>query len=534
MTRRVKLRRWQKEAFERLEASRPQDFLVTATPGAGKTTFGLVAMLHFLRERPDARLVVVTPSRSLKAQWAIAASRFGLELVHDWDGGRIPPDAHGVVVTYAQTGSRPGDVAKVAAGGGALIDEIHHAGSERSWGDGLAFALQDSALRIALSGTPWRRDANPIPFVRYTDEVAQPDFAYGYGRALQDGGVVRPVFFPRLGGAMEWVANDGSSMSATFDDILDHKGASQRLRTALTPQGGWLRAAIAQAHERLTEVRRTDPAAGGIVFAIDQDHARGVAKILHDVTGAPPVLAISDEADAHERLARFAHSDEPWAVCVRYASEGYDAPRLRVGVYATNVVAPLFWAQAVGRIVRWRPESGPRQASWMFIPDDPRLRELALSLAEQRTHVLRRREDQEEEDERERLLREPGDQMSLFAAVHAEADGEVRGDLMVADPWRVPAGEAADGDDPALEVELPPPPRAGAAPADGAPQQMDRGLLRALNSERVLMIAKITGLGHREVNARLNKVSGIVRIGEATRGQLEKRLAEADRWLTRL
>lgn len=532
MSRRVRLRRWQKEAFERLQATRPRDFLVTATPGAGKTTFGLVAMLHFLRERPEARLVVVTPSRSLKTQWAGAARHFGLELVTDWDGGRLPADAHGLVVTYAQVGSRPAEVAALAQGGGALIDEIHHAGAERSWGDGLAVALDGAALRIALSGTPWRRDANPIPFVRYDDEVAQPDYAYGYGRALEDGGVVRPVFFPRLGGAMEWVANDGSAMSATFDDTLDARGASQRLRTALDPGGGWLRAAIAEAHQRLSEVRVDDPAAGGIVFAVDQEHARGVAKVLHDITGTPPVLAISDEPDAQERLARFAHGAEPWAVCVRYASEGYDAPRLRVGVYATNVVAPLFWAQAVGRIVRWRPESGPRQAAWMFIPDDPRLRELALSLAEQRTHVLRRREELEEE--RECTAVDRADQLSLFAAVHSEADGEVRGDLAAHDPWRVPAGEPRDAEDPSLDVELPPPPRAQPVPETGEQRQVDRGVLRALNSERVTMIAKLTGLGHREVNARLNKVSGILRIGEATRGQLEKRLREADRWLTRL
>ncbi|HWH33637.1 MAG TPA: DEAD/DEAH box helicase family protein [Egibacteraceae bacterium] len=534
MTRRVRLRRWQKEALERLHATAPRDFLVTATPGAGKTTFGLVAVLHFLREHPGARLVVVTPSRSLKAQWAMAAAGVGLELVSEWDGGRLPPDAHGVVVTYAQVGSRPREVAALARGGAALIDEIHHAGAERTWGDGLAVALEDALLRVALSGTPWRRDANPIPFVRYTDDVAQPDFAYGYARALEDGGVVRPVFFPRLGGSMEWVANDGAGMSATFDDALDARGSSQRLRTALAPDGGWLRAAVAQAHERLAGVRADDPRAGGIVFAMDQDHARGVAKVVHDITGRAPVLAISDEPDAHHRLARFAHSDEPWAVCVRYASEGYDAPRLRVGVYATNVVAPLFWAQAVGRVVRWRPESGPRQAAWMFIPDDARLRELALSVAEQRTHVLRRREDDPDEDERQARLREPGDQLSLFAAVHSEADG-IRGDLAVADPWRVPVGAARDADDPALEIELPPPPRV-VSPGDGPDgvQTVDRGVLRALNSERVTMIARLTGLGHREVNARLNKVSGILRIGEATRGQLQRRLAEADRWLTRL
>jgi len=531
MSRRLRLRRWQKEALEQLDAAQPRDFLVTATPGAGKTTFGLVAMLHFLRANPQARLVVVTPSRSLKAQWAHAASRFGLELVADWDGGTLPVDAHGVVVTYAQVGARPDDVARLAAGGGAIIDEIHHAGTERSWGDGLATALEPAGQRIALSGTPWRRDANPIPFVRYVDEVAQPDFQYGYARALQDGGVVRPVFFPRLGGHMEWVSPDGSAMAASFDDPLDGKGSSQRLRTALAPEGGWLKAALLQAHERLQAVRAEDPAAGGIVFAIDQEHARTVANVLHDLTGAKPVLAISDEPDAHARLARFAHGDEPWAVCARYASEGYDAPRLRVGVYATNVVAPLFWAQAVGRIVRWRPESGARQASWMFLPDDPRLRELALTVAEQRTHVLRRREEDEALDEREAALRDPADQLSLFAAVHSEAEGDLRGDID--DPWRVPPLAGGDLDDPALEVELPAPPRA-AATLDGGDKPPDRALLRRLNSERVTLISKVSGMGHREINARLNSSAGIARITEATRAQLERRLREADRWLTRL
>jgi superfamily II DNA or RNA helicase len=457
-------------------------------------------------------------------------------LVTDWDGGALPRDAHGVVVTYAQVGARPDDVARLATGGGALIDEIHHAGAERSWGDGLAAALESAGQRIALSGTPWRRDANPIPFVRYVDEVAQPDYQYGYARALQDGGVVRPVFFPRLGGHMEWVATDGGAMAATFDDPLDGKGSSQRLRTALAPEGGWLKAALVQAHERLRAVRADDPGAGGIVFAIDQDHARTVANVLHDLTGAKPVLAISDELDAHARLARFAHGDEPWAVCVRYASEGYDAPRLRVGVYATNVVAPLFWAQAVGRIVRWRPESGARQASWMFLPDDPRLRELALTVAEQRTHVLRRREEDEPLDEREAAARE-ADQLSLFAAVHSEAEGDLRGDQPGslagpgADPWRVPPMGSGDVDDPALEVELPPPPRA-AAPAE-ADRPPDRALLRRLNSERVTLISKVSGMGHREINARLNNAAGIARITEATRAQLERRLREADRWLTR-
>lgn len=538
MTRRLRLRRWQRDALDALAGTRDPDFMAVATPGAGKTTFGLVAMLHHLREHPAARLVVVTPSRSLKAQWAAAAARLGLDLVADWDGGALPADAHGVVVTYAQVGARPADVARVAAGGGALIDEIHHAGAERTWGDGLLAGLGAAGLRVALSGTLWRGDQNPIPFVRYdADGTACPDFRYGYEQALRDGGVVRPAFFASLGGSMEWIGHDGSANAASFDDPLDAQGRSQRLRTALAADGGWLRDALTQAHRRLLDLRADDPDAGGIVFAMDQEHARAVAAVLAEVSGTRPVLAISDEPDAHRRLATFAHSTTPWAVCVRYASEGYDAPRLRVGVYATNVVAPLFWAQALGRIVRWRPQSGPRQSAWMYLPADPRLRELAASLRTLRVHSLRQREDDVDDplDERDEVAAD-ADQLSLFAAVSSRADGEVRehGPLALDTVEDLPVhGLALDDGDPSLEVDLPPPPRGRAATANGDGGH-DRVTLRRANSHRVTTIARLSGLGHREINARLNKTVGITKITTATVPQLQRRVAEADRWIARL
>ena len=37
---------------------------------------------------------------------------------------------------------------------------------------------------------------------------------------LADRRVVRPVYFPRTNGHMEWAAPDGSLHSATFDDAL--------------------------------------------------------------------------------------------------------------------------------------------------------------------------------------------------------------------------------------------------------------------------------------------------------------------------
>ena len=76
--------------------------------------------------------------------------------------------------------------------------------------------------------------------LRYDDDgLAQADVEYGYADAMRDGGVVRPVHFPRTDGEMEWVASDGTLARATFQDALDGVAASQRLRTALSAADGF-------------------------------------------------------------------------------------------------------------------------------------------------------------------------------------------------------------------------------------------------------------------------------------------------------
>ena len=82
---------------------------------------------------------------------------------------------------------------------------------------------------------------------------------------------------------MEWTAPDGSLQAASFDDALDQARSSQRLRTALSLEGEWLPAVLRTAVSQLEVLRRDQPDAGGLVIAIDQDHARGIAAMLRDV-----------------------------------------------------------------------------------------------------------------------------------------------------------------------------------------------------------------------------------------------------------
>ena len=92
VNRTVRLRPWQHAALTRFGAAARPDFLAVATPGAGKTTFALVAARMALAERP-APVVVVTPTAHLKTQWAQAAARLDLHLDPAWSAadGTLPP-----------------------------------------------------------------------------------------------------------------------------------------------------------------------------------------------------------------------------------------------------------------------------------------------------------------------------------------------------------------------------------------------------------------------------------------------------------
>jgi superfamily II DNA or RNA helicase len=56
------LRAWQRRAITKYLTSRPQDFLAVATPGAGKTVFGLRVASELLADRVVERVTIVTPT----------------------------------------------------------------------------------------------------------------------------------------------------------------------------------------------------------------------------------------------------------------------------------------------------------------------------------------------------------------------------------------------------------------------------------------------------------------------------------------
>jgi superfamily II DNA or RNA helicase len=253
------------------------------------------------------------------------------------------------------------------------------------------------------------------------------DYTYGYGSALSDG-VVRPVIFLSYSGNMRWRTKAGDEIAARLGEPMTKDAISQAWRTALDPRGEWMPSVLRAADQRLTEVRKGIPDAGALVIASDQDSARAYAKTLKELTGELPTIVLSDEKDGSKKIAEYAASDKRWMVAVRMVSEGVDVPRLAVGVYATTISTPLFFAQAIGRFVRARTRG---ETASVFLPSVPHLLGFANEMEVARDHVLKRKE------------REDGDMFAPEDALMAAANATESASAEEAKgPWEALGSEA--------------------------------------------------------------------------------------------
>jgi superfamily II DNA or RNA helicase len=506
------LRAWQEAAVATLRGHESTSFLASATPAAGKTTFGLRVAHEMLSAGRVQRVVVAAPTTHICRQWAADAARYGIDLEPNRPNsdGREPADRHGVAVTYQTIAAGPGTHRGGCASRATLLiaDEPHHMGEHAAWGSRAQDAFEAARFRLLLSGTPFRSDSNPIPWVTYdADGISQADYAYGYTDALLDG-VCRPITFQPFDGEMEWMS-DGRRRHASFATVIPRAEDARRLRTALDPDGDWMTEVLRDADARLSAVRASGHReAGGLVIAADKEHAARIAERLERVAVERPEVVTSDEPDASARIAAFSAGQRRWLVSVLMVSEGVDIPRLRVGVYATAARTELFFRQVIGRFVRRTP-APKAQMSYLLMPADMRLKALAARIEEERNHALDRMADG---GPRTAELPERGE-ASQFHALSSSAylDEAI-------------TSFTAPGDELQLFYEQatsPPPPAVRRPPSAVSPfEQRER--LRDRRARLVADLSKITGEPHKTIHARLNRATGATSVSAATADQLER------------
>jgi len=572
------LRAWQRVALDRYRVASGaggRDFLAVATPGAGKTTFALTVAAELLAAGVVTAVSVVAPTEHLKRQWAEAAAGAGISLDPNFrnSAGATSRDYTGVALTYAQVAAHPAlHLARTKARRTLVIlDEVHHAGDALSWGDAVREAFTPAVRRLALTGTPFRSDVNPIPFVTYLPDAdgvmrSVSDSSYGYSEALRDG-VVRPVIFLAYSGEMSWRTSAGAELTARLGEPLTNEQTAAAWRTALDPKGNWIPAVLAAADTRLTQVRRGGmPDAGGLVIATDHAGARAYAALLRRISGTEPTVVLSDDPTASDRIEAFRRSDARWMVAVRMVSEGVDVPRLAVGVYATSVATPLFFAQAVGRFVRGR---GKAETASVFLPSVPVLLDLAGQMEVQRDHALDKplREPEGFDDDALREANRRRDTTdkpdSPFTAL--ESNAELDRVIFDGGEFGAPAaaGSAEEEDFLGLPGLLEPdqvamllrqrqaaqlaaertrkknaPPASPAAPAQpGSPEAEENRPVHEVIAELRRELNKLvaannhrTGRPHGMIHAELRRTCGGPPSGQATAAQLRARIDTMRKW----
>jgi superfamily II DNA or RNA helicase len=384
---------WQSEFFDsytrKCISGGDSNFLLQACPAAGKTLASCAIANALLQMELINWVIVIVPTDHLRNQFAKDALVFKLELDHS--AKHLPEnltnsgDYQGEVLTYAQMGSSH-ELYRIRCSrknGKVLVigDEIHHLSDDNSWGNAFQESFKEVKYRLFTSGTPFRSDKQKIlsDWISYKDGYATPDYQYDYAKALKDG-VVRNVIFPSYDGKFTWMRGyDGSILEKSFAETETKEEESEALKTALLPDGGWMEKTLASAHQQLLNIREWEHKnAGGLLVCMSKDYAEKSAKTLEKITGEKPIVVHSDDTESSEKIKGFAEAKgsnaSKWIVAVKMISEGVSIKRLRVAVYATNILTLMFFLQLMGRITRIIGDYQDETA-YFYVPSHPTLSE---------------------------------------------------------------------------------------------------------------------------------------------------------------
>ncbi len=415
------LRGWQKAAYAEYFRVAKRDFLLVATPGAGKTAYALTIAKELLTRREILAVTIVTPTEHLKYQWAQAAKRFGIAIDPSYRnaqgkaGRRLPRRRR-----HLRAGRRAPGAAQGAHG------EPHDAGHlRRGPPRGRRAVLgrrREGGVRPGQAQARADRDAVQVG--------REPD---PFRHLRPGGGRVQAV---RLRLRLRLRARAGRRRGAAGDlprllrrDALAHQGGRRDQRDpGHAHDQGPDRAGLA---DGARPGRRLDPAgARGRGQAAHRGAAGNAGRgrpgdRLRPRDGARlRGAAAQDQRRAARRGAvRRPHREQEdlrvrrsrrragWSRCA-WCPRAWTCPRLAVGVYATSVSTPLFFAQAVGRFVRARKRG---ETASVFVPSVPTLLGFAAELEAERDHVVRSLDrDPEAELEEAQRERKTQDDMELF------------------------------------------------------------------------------------------------------------------------
>lgn len=420
----LKPRGWQVEAMKKVETklnNKSKNALVVAGVGSGKTIFAQMFTRNCFKNRTFDNVVIVSPTENIKYNWASTFEKaFNIPIDFKYNFKyHFNQDYKGISITYKSLESSFNyEVLKSRINSKTLIivDEVHHAGDTKSWGEGLHHIGENAGFILLLSGTPTRSDNSKIPFVEYDYDLQSKlyhlisDFEYTYADSVKDL-ICCPVKFTTVKSDYETMLGDSKRLDRDVNKYDAAKSLNKLLR--VSDENCFVYQTWLKGNQLLNEINDTnnEDKAGLIIC-----NSIGDAKTLYDLISknyGPDFAEIvhSDDKDSSKKINQFKESTKSWIISVNMVSEGVDIPRIRTIVYMTNVTTFLYFMQVLGRGVRNYNKDlyNVIDVCHMVIPDYIPLVLNAEKVEESIKHVV---EELEGKKEQERSAR--GNTLELF------------------------------------------------------------------------------------------------------------------------
>ncbi|UUA74938.1 DEAD/DEAH box helicase [Cellvibrio sp. QJXJ] len=380
----MKLRRWQAncvdQAFGKFQRE-DSHFLCLATPGAGKTAMAATLANQLLTHNMIDLVLCFSPSIIVSSDFQVA--------LETHTGKRMDGSlgARGCSLTYQSMLRLNQAFWELFNSHHILVifDEIHHCAGDsidnaNAWGQTIIRSIQGRATyTLALTGTPWRSDRIPIALASYCqDDKIHCDYIYGLAQAIKENVCRAPSITLIDNDRIQVKRGNKIDKYSSFAELLSKARCSYQ---QLIDNDELILYLLKQSAKKLTQVRKVQPNAGGLIVAASVDHAHKIAGLLERHLGQRAVIATYLEDDAHRIIDTFRNDNQAWIISVGMISEGTNIPRLRVCCHLTRVKTELHFRQVLGRILRVGNDA-PGD-SYLYLPAEPNLIEYARRVAEE-------------------------------------------------------------------------------------------------------------------------------------------------------
>ena len=363
------LRTWQAECvaqvIDKFTSNKRSHFFCQATPGAGKTVMAAEVAKRLFQEDMIDLVLCFSPSLSVAEGMK---KTFSWKLECSFNGGL---GSLGGSYTYQSIRFLDENFWNTVSKYRVLVvfDEIHHCsfdyeGRSNSWGLEIVSKIQSFArYTLALSGTPWRSDRLPIVMAEYSDPEGMLicDYQYGLQQAVENEVCRRPKIV--------LIDNEHLSVKAGSDNqhfvsILDCLKQSDVSYQSVIHNEDAMNYILNSGCQKLAQIRKQSPSAGGLVVASSIKHAKDIQKRLVEHFNQSACIVTYHHDNPLSEIESFRHSNVQWIVSVGMISEGTDIPRLQVCCHMSSVKTELYFRQVLGRILR--VNDSPNQEAWLY------------------------------------------------------------------------------------------------------------------------------------------------------------------------